>query len=51
MTGLSFFLVIWRTIFARAPEDIWLTLYAVGVFLLLIGAIAEGYYGGRLNHR
>ena len=51
MMGLSLILVIWRSIFARPPYDIWLTLYAIGIFLLLIGAVAEGYYGGRLNHR
>jgi len=43
-------LVIWRSVFARHPYDIWLPLYAIGVFLLLLGAMTEGYYGGRLNH-
>jgi hypothetical protein len=51
MIALSLVLIIWRTVFARPPYDIWLALYAIGIFLLFIGTIVEGYYGGRLNHR
>jgi uncharacterized membrane protein len=51
MIALSFGLAIWRAAFHRQPEDVWLAVYSTGILLLLIGAMAEGYYGGRLNHR
>ena len=51
MIALSLGLVIWRAVFLRRLEDVWLAAYSAGILLLLIGAMAEGYYGGRLNHR
>lgn len=51
MLGLSFALVVWRTFWLPKEHYIWHYTFAVVVFLLMAGAIAEGYYGGRLNHR
>jgi uncharacterized membrane protein len=51
MTALSFGLVVFRAIFLRQLEGVWIASYSAGILILLIGAIAEGYYGGRLNHR
>ncbi len=55
MIVISFFLVIYRTIFEFQFVDIlhniWHSIYFIGVLFLLFGAVAEGYYGGRLNHR
>jgi hypothetical protein len=55
MIGISFFLVIYRTLFNIEFLDVlhnaWHALYFTGAVLLVVGAIAEGYYGGRLNHR
>ncbi len=55
MIGISFFLVIYRTVFKIELLDIlhnvWHAVYFIGVVLLVVGAIVEGYYGGRLNHR
>jgi uncharacterized membrane protein len=56
--GMLFFsvlLVSWRTIsfgfFAQAAEAPQHWIYLVGNTALIVGAIAEGSYGGRLNHR
>jgi hypothetical protein len=55
MLGISFILVIYRSLFKIEFLDIlhnvWHAVYFVGALLLVVGAIAEGYYGGRLNHR
>ncbi len=51
MIAMSLLLVIVRSTFPDALHAVWLWLYALGTLLLLIGAMAEGYYGGRLNHR
>jgi hypothetical protein len=51
MIALSVLLVAARSAFPRALHEEWLWLYALGTLLLMTGAIAEGYYGGRLNHR
>lgn len=55
MIGISVFLSIYHGLFIVQSLDIlhnlWHFLYFVGVTLLFTGAIAEGYYGGRLNHR
>jgi uncharacterized membrane protein len=51
MIGISIILVIWRSSFPDTLHSVWLGLYATGITLLLLGAMAEGYYGGRLNHR
>jgi uncharacterized membrane protein len=55
MIGISIFLSMYHGAFVVANLDIlhnvWHFLYFLGITLLLVGAIAEGYYGGRLNHR
>lgn len=55
MIGVSFALVIYRSLYyidhLDLVHNIWHIIYFVGITLLVIGAIAEGYYGGRLNHR
>jgi uncharacterized membrane protein len=55
MLAVSIALVVWRTTqfeaFQDAPESPWHWLYLAGNTLLIVGAVAEGYYGGRLNHR
>jgi hypothetical protein len=54
MLGLSFLLVIYRTLFKIEFMDIlhnaWHAVYFIGILLLVAGAISEGSYGGRLNH-
>ena len=50
MIVLSVLLVVWR-IAAPPPKDTaWFYVYAAGIFLLFVGTIIEGFYGGRLNH-
>ena len=44
-------LVMLRLILQSRLHVVWLTVYTGGVLLLTLGAIAECYYGGRLNHR
>lgn len=55
MLALSIPLVTWRIIFLglfeEAPESPAHWIYLAGNTLLILGAIAEGYYGGRLHHR
>ena len=55
MLGFSVVLAIWRVSFIGIFEDIpygtWHWLYLAGNTLLILGAVAEGYYGGHLNHR
>lgn len=55
MLALSIALVIFQTIFPfhvlEAFHSVRHFLYFSGVTLLMLGAIAEGYYGGRLHHR
>jgi uncharacterized membrane protein len=55
MLGLSLVLSVWRVTFINAFENnstnIMHWLYFLGNILLMLGASAEGYYGGRLNHR
>lgn len=55
MAALSLPLVIWRIaalgIFEEAPESPGHWIYLAGNTCLILGAIIEGYYGGRLNHR
>jgi len=47
-------LAVWRTVFLNIfdehPESPAHWIYLFGNAILIIGAIAEGYYGGRLNH-
>ena len=53
--GLSVVLASWRFIFfgffteAHVSPQHWI--YLAGNTVLIIGAIIEGYFGGRLNHR
>jgi hypothetical protein len=55
MAALSFPLVIWRIgilgLFkeVRFGPEHWI--FLVGNSVLILGAIVEGYFGGRLNHR
>jgi uncharacterized membrane protein len=55
MAGLSLPLVVWRIaalgLFDEAPESPGHWIYLAGNILLIMGAIVEGYYGGRLSHR
>jgi len=48
---LSFLLVMWRSLFPTTMHTLWHYLYSGGIFLLVIGVLLEGLYGGRLNHR
>jgi uncharacterized membrane protein len=54
MLGLSILLSVWRFtffgIFAETPANLPHWAYLAGNTVLIIGALAEGYYGGRLNH-
>ena len=55
MAALSLPLVVWRIaalgLFeeARASPEHWI--FMAGTMFLILGAVREGYYGGRLNHR
>lgn len=53
--AVSVALVAWRMTqfdaFRDVPESPWHWLYLVGNAMLIAGAVAEGYYGGHLNHR
>lgn len=55
MLAFSIPLVAWRIIFLglfeEAPESPSHWIYLAGNTLLVLGAIVEGYYGGRLHHR
>ncbi len=55
MLALSFLLVIYRSIFQLTYLDlvhnVWHVIYFGGIIVLAAGAVTEGYYGGRLNHR
>jgi hypothetical protein len=55
MIIISIALVLYQTLFPIGRLDIWRFyghfFYFAGVVLLLLGASAEGYYGGRLSHR
>jgi hypothetical protein len=55
MAILGLPLVVWRIaalgLFEEAPESPGHWIYLAGNTLLIFGAIAEGYYGGRLSHR
>jgi uncharacterized membrane protein len=55
MAALSIPLVIWRIaalgLFEEALESPGHWIYLAGNTALIMGAIVEGYYGGRLNHR
>jgi uncharacterized membrane protein len=55
MATLSLLLVIWRIIalglFEEVPRSPEHWIYLAGNSLLILGAILEGYYGGRLTHR
>jgi uncharacterized membrane protein len=50
MIALSLLLVIWRVVAPPPKDTVWFIIYAAGIFLLFIGTIIEGYYGGKLNH-
>jgi hypothetical protein len=39
-----------RAVFPGALHGAGLVLYGFGIFLLMLGAAGEGFYGGRLNH-
>ena len=55
MVALSLPLVTWRVaalgFFEEAPDSPEHWIYLAGNTLLILGAVLEGYYGGRLNHR
>ena len=55
MLALSIPLTLWRVVFLNAFEDApyspWHWIYFAGNSLLILGAVSEGFYGSRLNHR
>jgi len=55
MAVLSIVLIVWRSaalgLFEEAPQSPAHWIYLAGNTGLILGAIVEGYYGGRLNHR
>lgn len=51
MFFLSVALISTRLIFHPELHLVWIWGYAGGILLLLAGAMVEGFYGGRLNHR
>ena len=55
MAALSLPLVVWRIaalgLFQEARESPAHWIYLAGNTFLILGAVIEGYYGGRLNHR
>jgi uncharacterized membrane protein len=55
MAAVGLPLVVWRItalgLFEEARENPEHLIYLAGNTLLIIGAIVEGYYGGRLTHR
>jgi len=51
MIGLSIILIALRFLLMNISHLIWHITFGIGFLLLFIGAMTEGYYGGRLNHR
>ena len=55
MAALSLTLTVWRIaalgLFEEASESPAHWIYLAGNTILILGAVVEGYYGGRLNHR
>jgi uncharacterized membrane protein len=55
MVILSLVLSFWRTIYLDFFAEVHMSpehwIYLAGNTLLIIGAVVEGFYGGRLNHR
>jgi uncharacterized membrane protein len=55
MAALSLPLVVWRIaalgLFEEAPDSPEHWVFLAGNALLILGAVVEGFYGGRLNHR
>ena len=55
LLGISIPLTIWRflsySIFLEEPYGVDHWIFMFGTFLLISGAVIEGYYGGRLSHR
>ncbi len=55
MAALSLSLVVWRIaalgLFEEVPRSPEHWIYLAGNTILIMGAIVEGYYGGRLTHR
>jgi uncharacterized membrane protein len=55
MLGISIVLTIWRfllfSIFSDEPYNYAHWIFLFGTILLILGAVIEGYYGGKLTHR
>lgn len=55
MIGISLAMVIFRILYyglnLNVTQNVWHAIFFSGTTLLLMGAVTEGYYGGRLNHR
>jgi len=51
MIVLSLVLIGVRGYLVNKSHTIWHIVFTIGFVLLFIGAMAEGFYGGRLNHR
>jgi len=50
MLGLSVSLVVLGSFLVPGRRDALFFVYAAGMFALLLGSVAEGFYGERLNH-
>jgi uncharacterized membrane protein len=54
LLGLGITLSVWRfataALFTEDPGNLSHWAYVAGNTMLILGALAEGYYGGRLNH-
>ena len=50
MIGLSVLLIILRFVLIGISHLAWHLTFVIGFLLLFIGALTEGYYGGKLNH-
>jgi uncharacterized membrane protein len=55
MLAISLVLSMWRVLHfiesLSQPMDIRHWVFFTGIILLMVGAITEGYYGGRLSHK
>ncbi len=51
MIGLSVLLIALRFLLMGISHLLWHITFGIGFVFLFVGAMTEGYYGGRLNHR
>ncbi len=48
--AISLILVLLRSLLLPGEHSLWHWTYALGFVALFVGSVAEGFYGGRLNH-